>query len=307
VVPVAGTSRVPLAIPSWHRQSVHSNDTPAPMRHTLSTALSRLAAEPPFRLVARAAMRYMKLAVRTRAQWELSPRPAYLLGLVTAAEQALRQREREFSAIEFGVAGGDGLVALQDEAESVERETGVKIKVYGFDAGATGLPDFIGDYRDHPEEWRPGDYPMDEQRLRARLAARTTLILGNIAQTVPGFFVNHAPPPIGFVSVDVDLYSSTRDALRILTLPGSRMLWHVPMYFDDIDFLFNHRFAGELLAIDEFNDHSADVKIDRWYGVRNGRPFPERPFLDKLYVAHCLSAISQVVQSRPASVLPLKA
>lgn len=277
------------------------------MRNTLSTALSRLASEPPLRVVARAAMRHMKLAVRTRALWELSPRPAYLLGLVTAAEQAMRQGVGEFSAIEFGVAGGDGLIALQDEAASVERETGVEIKVYGFDAGSAGLPTFIGDYRDHPEEWRPGDYPMDEQRLRARLDARTTLIVGNVAQTVPRFFDDHRPPPIGFVSVDVDLYSSTRDALKIFSLPASRMLWHVPMYFDDIDFLFNHRFAGELLAIDEFNQQHADVKIDRWYGVRNGRPFPERPFLDKLYVAHWLSAISQVVQSRPVSVLPLRA
>jgi hypothetical protein len=83
------------------------------------------------------------------------------------------------------------------------------------------------------------------------------------------------------------------------------MLWQVPLYFDDIEFLFNHKFAGELLAIEEFNEASSQVKIDRWYGVRTGRPFPERPFLEKLYVAHDLEAISKVVLKREAAVLPL--
>lgn len=97
-----------------------------------------------------------------------------------------------------------------------------------------------------------------------------------------GTHAGNRAPPIGFVSFDLDLYSSTRDALQIFALPDKRMLWHVPLYLDDIEFLFNHNFAGELLAIDEFNEEGSGVKIDRWYGVKIGRPFPERSFLDKL-------------------------
>ena len=66
------------------------------------------------------------------------------------------------SAIEFGVAGGSGLLALEREAAAVEAELGVAIKVYGFDNGPAGLPEFIGDHRDHPDKWRPGDFPLDE-------------------------------------------------------------------------------------------------------------------------------------------------
>jgi hypothetical protein len=222
----------------------------------------------------------------------------------TAAQQALKQRVGEISVIEFGVAGGAGLLALQHEAEAVERETGVRIKVFGFDMGA-GLPSFIGDYRDHPDMWRPGDYAMDEPRLRAKLRERTTLIIGNVAETAPNFLRQYDPPPIGFISFDLDLYSSTRDALRILSDPDRRMLWHVPVYFDDIEFLGNHRHAGELLAIDEFNDQQNGVLIDQWYGVRSGRPFPERPFLDKLRVAHDLRAVSNVVLDRAVARLPI--
>jgi hypothetical protein len=245
------------------------------------------------------------VSAKTRALWELSKRPAYLLGVLTAAEQALKQKVPEISVIEFGVAGGDGLVTLQREAEAVERETGVRIKVYGFDAGR-GLPAFIGDFRDHPDAWQPGDFPMDESGLRSRLTNRTTLIIGNVRDTAPQFFKDFQPPPVGFVSFDLDLYSSTRAALQIFRVPEKRVLWHVPLYFDDIEFLFNHKYAGELLAIEEFNEESSQVKIDKWYGVTIGRPFPERPFLNKLYVAHDLEAISEVVLKREAEVLPLR-
>lgn len=268
--------------------------------------LARLAMEPPFRIAARALLRCLKVSARTRALWEISKRPAYLLGVVTAAEQARKQGVGEISVIEFGVAGGDGLVALQEEADLVERETGIRIKVYGFDAGPRGLPEFIGDHRDHPDAWKPGDYPMDVQALRSRLTRRTSLILGNVRDTIQGFYRHYQPPPVGFVSFDLDLYSSTRDALQVFALPDKRMLRNVPVYFDDIEFLFNHRFAGELLAIEEFNRNNAQVKIDRWHGVRKNRPFPERPFLDKMYVAHDLEAISRATLSREAVALPLR-
>ncbi len=271
----------------------------------ISGFVSRVAKEPPFRLLARAALSKMNVSLETRSTWGLSPRPNYLLCLYTAAKQAMQQGVAEISAIEFGVAGGDGLVALQSEAEAVERGTGVRIKVYGFDNGG-GLPVLIGDHRDHPDAWLPGDFPMDIPRLKSRLKERTTLILGNVKETVPSFFEKFKAPPIGFISVDVDLYSSTRDALQILGLADKKMLWHVPMYFDDVSDIFNHRFAGELLAIDEFNESHSGVKIDRWHGVRAGRPFPEHAYLDRLYVAHDLDSISVANLKRDTEMLPLK-
>ena len=41
--------------------------------------------------------------------------------------------------LEFGVAGGAGLLSLERIAELVEGLTGVEIEVHGFDTG-TGLP-----------------------------------------------------------------------------------------------------------------------------------------------------------------------
>jgi hypothetical protein len=267
--------------------------------------IQRMGMEPPFRVFSRALLARMKVSVETRALWDLSPRPAYLLGLVAAAEQASRQGVRELCAIEFGVAGGGGLLAMQRDAATVEQETGIGIRLYGFDMGAVGLPEFCGDHRDHPDVWQPGDYPMDVEKLQERLTARTKLIIGNLRDTVPQFGERHRPPPVGFVSVDVDLYSSSRDALRLFTTPGVGSLWHVPMYFDDIDFIFNHRYGGELLAIAEFNEQNEHFKIDRWYGVRKGRPFPERPYLDKMYVAHDLRTVASARPARAVGLLPI--
>jgi hypothetical protein len=260
--------------------------------------LRRLAMEPPFRLLVRAILKRAPVSVSTRALWDISDRPPYLVGVRYAARRALREGVGEISVIEFGVAGGNGLLALEREAEAVEKELGVSIKVYGFDNGPAGLPAFIGDHRDHPDKWKPGDFPMDEPLLRSKLGRRTTLVLGNVEKTVPRFFDDPSVPPVGFVAFDLDLYSSTTYALRVLTMPGRRTLDHVAVYFDDTEHSISHRFAGELLAIDEFNQTNAHVKIDRWRGLRSDRPFPEASFLQKMYMAHDLQAISTRVLDR---------
>ena len=43
------------------------------------------------------------------------------------------------SLVEFGVAGGNGLVALEMIADRIEHHLGVKTSVFGFDTGK-GLP-----------------------------------------------------------------------------------------------------------------------------------------------------------------------
>jgi hypothetical protein len=110
------------------------------------------------------------------------------------------------------------------------------------------------------------------------------------------FVEQYDPPSVGFASFD--LYSSTGDALAIFRGGERRMLRQVSLYFDEMDFIYNHRFAGELLATDEFNDENEAGKIDKWCGVSFDRPFPERSFLSKLFVAHDLEAVSRSTLDR---------
>ena len=254
-----------------------------------------LLTEPPFRRIVQALLRIAPGALRATDRWNAADRPQYLAGVLYAADQARREERDAIAVIEFGVAEGDGLLALQAHAAAVERETGVRVAVYGFDAGG-GMPAGTGDYRDHPDIWRAGDYVMDVAALKAKLDARTTLVLGEIRETAAH---QPIPEPLGFVAVDVDFYSSAIDALRILCRADVPRLRRVALYFDDIGDHYNHRFAGELLAIEEFNRASRDVKIDRWRGLRAGRAFPDAPWLEAMYLAHDVEQISRVRLPRP--------
>jgi hypothetical protein len=225
---------------------------------------------------------------------------------VYAAEQASRQGESHFCAVEFGVAAGHGLRILEREAAAVEHDTGLRISVVGFDIG-TGLPAAsTGDYRDHPDYWQRGDFPMNVARLQASLSPRTELVLGDIRETLSPWITHVQQAPVGFVSFDLDYYSSTLAAFEIFAHPARRMLRHVACYFDDIIEFVAHRDAGELLAIRTFNaQQQGALTIDRWYGIRNGRPF-DHPYLEQMFVAHDLEAIGDTVLARNARELALE-
>jgi hypothetical protein len=241
----------------------------------------RLLQEPPFLLLGKAAARCLPCSLATKVRWEACDRPQYAMGIFFAVEQAKRLRRPEICLIEFGVGKGGGLLAMQTIA-GAHRETGIRVRIYGFDLG-TGLP-ATSDWRDHPDYWKAGDHRMGND-LEHRLGPDTQLIVGDVAETVPAF-VREQRAPIGFVAVDLDYYSSTRAALQVFTLPGRQMLPHTPIYCDDTQQFFNHDYAGELLAIHEFNSMSRPVKIDRWRGLKSMTAFPESPWLDAMYMAH---------------------
>jgi hypothetical protein len=259
--------------------------------------LLAVAKEPPFRRLVKVLVRHLPLSVSVKALWDAVERPQYLFGVLYAAEQARREGHAAVSVIEFGVAEGFGLLSMQRHAAAVERQTGVQVNLYGFDRGA-GLPQGTGDYRDHPDVWQTGDYQMDERVLRGGLSRATTLAIGDVGETA---LTQAFAAPIGFVALDLDLYSSTSAALRLLLRRDVQLLRRVALYFDDINEVHNHRFAGELLAIDEFNRVSESVKLDNWRGIESGRPFPEADWLKCMYLAHNVAEISRTRPRRPAA------
>jgi hypothetical protein len=255
--------------------------------------LKRIAAEPPFRLLGRFLVHRFSRDVQTRARWGVDPYPHYQFGILEGARLAKQDAQDGITVIECGVGSGRGLLSMEQHARAVEEHTGIRIAVVGFDSGA-GLPAFIGDHRDHPDLWKPGNFPGDRAQIeRAIDSTRTRLIIGDVRQTVAEYLAEDNHFPIGFISFDLDLYSSTKAALEVLFSHKRKMLRHTPLYFDDIDFIVNHRWAGELLAIREFNQEHEDVKIDCWYNIRADKPFPEQHIWDKMMVAHDLRAIDR--------------
>ena len=129
-------------------------------------------------------------------------RPGYLWGSLHGAYLAKTLGFGSVSLVEFGVAGGNGLVALEMIADRIEHHLGVKTSVFGFDTGK-GLPR-PQDARGCPDLFPEGTYPMDIDKLRRRLR-RAQLILGMVDETVPLFVSTYKPAPVAFVSVDLDL------------------------------------------------------------------------------------------------------
>jgi hypothetical protein len=211
-------------------------------------------------------------------------RPNYVWGLVNAAALARGLDIERISVLELGVAGGNGLVALERAAERCSEAMGVQIDVYGFDSGQ-GLPKPT-DYRDLPYLFAEGTFPMDTAKLRARLR-KADLRLGHVEQTIPEFLQSN-PAPIAFISFDLDLYSSTVHALRLLEAPSHLLLPRVYCYFDDILAFTYSEFTGELLAISEFNQAHEMRKISKINGLRYAVPSACRPgaWIEQVYVAH---------------------
>jgi hypothetical protein len=219
-----------------------------------------------------------------RARFDVWPRPSYGYGVFRAAELAAALGLRRLSAIEFGVAGGRGLLALESVAATVGAHFGVHIAVAGFDSGH-GLPKPV-DYRDLPYVWGEGFYDMDVERLKRRLR-QAELVLGDVAETVPRYLAS-MPDPIGFIAFDLDYYSSTRAALAVFLGPEQTRLPRVFCYFDDIvvpERACYNEYTGECLAINEFNAEHATKKLCKLPHLRLMREHPAA-WQEQIYVLH---------------------
>jgi PAS domain S-box-containing protein len=211
-------------------------------------------------------------------------RPNYTWGVLQGVHLAKVLGIDRVSVIEFGVAGGNGLVSLERSAERIEDLLGVGVDVYGFDTGC-GLPKPL-DYRDCPNLWSQGLYRIDEEKLRKRLQ-RARLLLGLVDETVPQF-IKSKPSPIAFISFDLDYYSSTAQALKLLEEDPALLLPRIYCYFDDILGFTYSEYNGERLAISEFNASHDMRKISPIYGMRYYLPsrYSTARWSEQFYIAH---------------------
>jgi hypothetical protein len=228
--------------------------------------ISLMNEQQPVRRLIRFAIRTAKLgSPKFRYEIGAVERPHYAYLVYQAAQLAHRLGHKRVSVLEFGVAGGGGLLALERHAEWVETIFPVKIEIYGFDTGE-GLPE-LGDYRDLQYHWKPGFFRMNQDVLKAKLT-RSTLELGNIRDTVGNFVSDYSPVPIGAMSHDFDYYSSTMDAFKLFDVIGENSLPRMVCYFDDViggDVELYNDFIGERAAIHDFNSSHLDRKFSPAY------------------------------------------
>jgi len=217
---------------------------------------------------------------------QATERPNYAYCMMVAANLAQRLGLERISAIEIGVAGGNGLAFMVDFAERIKQDTGVTIECIGFDTGA-GMPPPEGE-KDLPYWFAAEQYRMDVDARKKRLPT-AKLVLGNVRDTQTDFFDAFDPAPIGAVFNDTDYWSSTRDSLKLYeayrTNP-ERFLPRIPMYFDDV--IGSHiemygPYNGQLAAIEEFNAMHDDMKV---HLNQNLLSQPQLKYRYQIYYAH---------------------
>ena len=190
-----------------------------------------------------------------------SDRPNYAYCIYHAAILAKKLGHNSLSLIEFGVAGGNGIVFLEKFSKKVENELKIKIEIYGFDLeGGLSKPK---DYKDLKYWFKEGYYKMNKLKLEKKIH-KSKLIIGDVSKTLNNFFDEFNPSPIGAIFHDLDFYHSTIDSFKIFNGEEKYFLPRVYNYFDDIlgsELEMYNEFTGELLAIEDFNSENKFKKI----------------------------------------------
>lgn len=225
---------------------------------------------------------------REREAWGVVDRPNYAYGMLRAADLARYFEKKRVTVCEFGVAQGAGLMNMIELGEQITAITGIEFRIVGFDTGE-GLPTVDG-YKDHPEMWSVGDFPMvDRGDLLRRLGGRAEMIFGDLKDTADGFRETLDPEaPLGFASIDVDIYTGTVSSFRCLTGRPEQYLPVVSMYFDDVDSIFANDWCGGLAAIHEFNAEHELRKIGPDRSIPGMRPHKAADWYPRMYTFHVL-------------------
>ena len=151
-------------------------------------------------------------SLRAKIYCDLITRQQHAFSLLNAADKAKALGLSSVTAVEFGVANGAGLLNICWIAKRVQDATGITFQILGFDSGG-GMPP-PRDYRDHPEYYNTGDFPMqDQKQLQKLLFDNAKLLLGDLSTTVTEALTRITQKaPLGFMSIDVDYYHSTTQA-----------------------------------------------------------------------------------------------
>ncbi len=240
--------------------------------------------------------------LRSKTAFDLLVRRQHAYGLLKAADDARARGLGRVTVVELGVASGTGLLNICELGARVTAETGVELRVAGFDGGE-GMPP-PADYRDHPELYKEGWFPMDRAALERSLPANAELHVGPVAETMPEFVAGLGPDaPLGFATIDLDFYSSTKQALLLFEGRPDAYLPCLPVYVDDLALATHTRFAGELLAIREFNEEHELRKLDWDWNLANTRVFKRAEWLTHMFKLHVLDHPERGDLGRPAGVV----
>ena len=97
-------------------------------------------------------------------------KPHYETVLLESCKEAKKLGINKISVLELGVAGGNGIIALEKYKKSIEKHLDVKIDIYGFDTGEGMPPTNLKE--DLPFVWKQGIYKVDKEALSKKIKSK---------------------------------------------------------------------------------------------------------------------------------------
>ena len=209
-------------------------------------------------------------------------KPHYESILYEGCLEAKKLGINQVSAIELGVAGGAGIIALEKYKKKIEKVLDINIDIYGFDTGS-GLPKIETD-EDLPFFWKGGLYKIDKVALEKKINSK--IFYGDVKNTVDEF-IKINKHNICCIFFDLDLYTSTINFLNQIPKIKNHLLPRVLCYFDDVYNCENYinQFNGVFKAIDEFNKNFSEFKLGCSVDHFKGFKFPLAK--TSIYTLHC--------------------
>ena len=189
------------------------------------------------------------------------------------------------SVLELGVAGGNGIIALEKYKKKIEKVLDINIDIFGFDTGE-GLPRTEDVNEDLPFFWKTDLYKIDKEALSKRINSK--IFYGDVKDTVDDF-VKTNKNKICCIFFDLDLYTSTKNFLNQIEKIEKHLLPRVLCYFDDVYVPENYitHFNGVFKAINEFNKKHSEYQLGTSVDHHKSFKFP----LSKtsMYTLHSLN------------------
>lgn len=185
-------------------------------------------------------------------------KPHYETILLESCKEAKKLGINNVSVLELGVAGGNGIIALEKYKKSIESYLKIKIDIYGFDTGE-GMPK-SNLKEDLIFAFKPGQFKIDKDSIAKKTNSK--IFYGDIKNTV-GDFIKLNPNKICCIFFDLDYYSSTKAFLDQVNTLKKYLLPRVLCYFDDLHVpeKYISSVNGVPLAINEFNSLNTNCKL----------------------------------------------
>ena len=226
----------------------------------------------------------------TKLFYDAVERPGYSYGIVNAVIQAKSLGYSSMSVLEFGVASGEGIKVMQKIQNDILKEYNFEIFIYGFDS-STGLPKSTN-IKDQVYFWKESMFINSNSDYSKIENNQTKIIIGNVENTASTFIDKFKPPVIGFISFDLDFYTSTIGAFSLFNKTYiNNFLPRVECFMDDTasyNYLSANSQTGVLKAISEFNKNDEEIQILQKVGIGRSRKVISGWF-DACFVIHFFS------------------